>query len=210
MRRRHLDARCRSLVQDPIVGCGPVAKVLSDRFCTVRNCCFPDRLPVGIHPEGRWIFVYLITDGTGVDFRGFLQRHAGLLSRLPAWTVRVALPAHLAEYGQGFLQDAWNQLATPLRDSVLDELRWYFEQLWAGRSSPRSVDDERRFRTASRAFSGARYPPMYRAWLQDGEAALKVVSGHEIATALESGAGRIETLMLPHAYSHLAPLVGAA
>ena len=133
-----------------------------------------------------------------------------LLSRLPAWTVRVALPAHLAEYGQGFLQNAWNQLATPIREARLDELRWYFEQLRQGRSERRSVEDQQRFSACVRAFSGARYPAIYRAWLQDGEAALKVVSSFEISTALKSSAGKIEPLVLPHAYSHLSPLVGVA
>ena len=171
---------------------------------------FPDRLPVGIHPEGRWVFVCLITDGTGGDFRGFLQRHAELLSGLPAWTVRVALPAHLAKHGQGFLQNAWNQLASPMREPVLNELRWYFEQLRDGRSAARSVADQRRFKTSVRAFSERRIPAMYHAWRQDGEAALTVIGSTAISSALDSGAGKIELLVLPHAYSHLSPLVGVA
>jgi hypothetical protein len=44
----------------------------------------------------------------------------------------------------------------------------------------------------------------------DGEAALKAIGSHAIGAALDSGAGRFETLVLPHAYSHLAPLVGVA
>jgi hypothetical protein len=78
------------------------------------------------------------------------------------------------------------------------------------RAEPRSIEDQRRFRTCVGAFSGARCPAIYRTWLQDGETPLKAVSSHQIADALKSGAGKIEPQVLPHAYSHLSPLVGVA
>ncbi|MGH9160172.1 MAG: hypothetical protein ACRD2X_09325 [Vicinamibacteraceae bacterium] len=58
------------------------------------------------------------------------------------------------------MRDAWNQLASPMRELVL-EPRWYFEQRRKGGSAVRTVEDERRFRTAVEAFSGARIPAMY-------------------------------------------------
>ena len=51
---------------------------------------------------------------------------------------------------------------------------------------------------------------MYQTWRQDGEAALTMIGSAAISSALDSGAGKIELLVLPHAYSHLSPLVGIA
>lgn len=171
---------------------------------------FPDRLPLGIHPEGRVVLVYLIANPLREDFRGFLQRHAALLAGLSAWTIRVVLPPHLARGVQDRQQAAWNQLATPLRQPLLDELRWYFERLRTARTEPGVAADATRFKRAGRAFGRARYPVLYRAWLQDGEAVLTAASSDRISDALKSGAGRIEPLILPHTYGHLSPLVGVA
>jgi hypothetical protein len=57
-----------------------------------------------------------------------------MLSGLPAWTVRVGLPAHLAGLAQRMQEDARAQIATPLSDLIRNELRWYFERLVEGRS----------------------------------------------------------------------------
>ena len=171
---------------------------------------FPDRLPIGIHPEGRVVLVYLLVDPLHDEFRAFLTRHAAMLSGLPAWTVRVGLPAHLAGRAQEMLQAAWAQIATPLRDTTRDELRWYFEQLRAGRAERCADPDAERFKRAEQAFQLRRYPVLYRAWLQDGERALTVASSRAISNALDSKVGRIEPLILPHSYGHLSPLVGVA
>lgn len=171
---------------------------------------FPDRLPVGIHPEGRWVFVCLLTSPKGLELLAFLHRHAPLLFGLPAWTVRVAVPPHVAACAQHRVDDAGAAIAMPLRDPTLAELRWYFEQLRPGSNMARSVEDEERFRRCARAFAAPRWSLVYRSWREDGETALEIVASDAIGNALASGAGRIELLALPHAYSHLAPLVGVA
>jgi hypothetical protein len=171
---------------------------------------FPDRLPIGIHPEGRVVLVYLLVDPLHDEFRAFLTRHAAMLSGLPAWTVRIGLPAHLAGRVQEMLQAAWAQIATPLRDTTRDELRWYFEQLRAGRAERCAGPDAERFARAEQAFQLRRYPVLYRAWLQDGERAMDVASSRAISDALDSKVGKIEPLILPHSYGHLSPLVGVA
>ena len=51
---------------------------------------------------------------------------------------------------------------------------------------------------------------VYRRLKQDGERVLATASSPLVGQAMESGAGKIEPLVLPHAYSHLAPLAGAA
>jgi len=53
---------------------------------------FPDRLPIGVHPSGHVVFVYLHADPLRDEFRDFLQRHAPLLERLAAWTIRIVVP----------------------------------------------------------------------------------------------------------------------
>lgn len=171
---------------------------------------FPDRLPVGIHPEGRVVLVYLVSDPLHEDLRGFLQRHAAMLSRVPTWTVRIVLPPHLGRSADHWRQVAWNQLATPLREPVLGELRWYFERLRDVRSEFLAHAADARFERARRAFQPARFHVMYRAWLQDGEAVLTVAASAATSNALTSGAAKIETLVLSHAYSHLSPLVAVA
>ena len=55
---------------------------------TVRH--FPDKLPIGISPDGRThAFLYLLVSPVPLDFRVFLRRHA----ELPARTPRLVDPA---------------------------------------------------------------------------------------------------------------------
>jgi hypothetical protein len=171
---------------------------------------FPDRLPIGVHPEGRVVLVYLLVDPWRDEFRSFLQRHAAMLAGLSAWTVKVGLPAHLAGLAELMQKEARAQIAMPLRDVIREELRWYFERLRDGRAGQQTDTDVERFRRAQRAFQGTRYPLVYRAWLHDGERALAVASSRTISDALDANVGRIEPLILPHSYGHLSPLVGVA
>jgi hypothetical protein len=50
---------------------------------------FPDALPIGVEAPNRALFIYPATRSSLVDFRPFLRRHHGLLSALPAWTLRL-------------------------------------------------------------------------------------------------------------------------
>ena len=45
---------------------------------------------------------------------------------------------------------------------------------------------------------------------QDGERVLTLASSQVLADAIEGGSGKFEPLVLPHGYSHLAPLAGVA
>jgi hypothetical protein len=171
---------------------------------------FPDRLPLGVHPQGRVVLVYLSFDPFRDDFRSFLQRHAAMVAGLPAWTIRIVLPAHRAIAAQDFEQTARDQLAGPLSQRVGDELRWYFEHLMVARSGAAEDIDGVRFRRDRTAFQAPRYPALHRAWLQDGERVRTLASSSKIVDALASGAGNIEPMILPHSYAHLSPLVGIA
>ena len=171
---------------------------------------FPDRLPIGVHPSGHVVLVYLHSDPMRDEFRDFLQRHATLLEKLPTWTIRIVVPAHLEGAAQDMLKVAWGQLASPLKDPILTELRWYFDHRAGGLAGLSEPAHRRRFERCERAFATDRYTVLYRRWRQDGERVLTTASSPIIGQAMESGAAKIEPLVLPHAYSHLAPLAGVA
>jgi hypothetical protein len=171
---------------------------------------FPDRLPIGICRDGRVVLIYLSAKPLDEGIRDFAQRHAAMLAKLPAWTIRIAVPVHIARGVQRLEHVAVDQLATPLRTAVIEELRWYFARLRAGQPSPSFPDRDERFERDRAAFADARFPVLYRAWRQDGDTALTLASSTAISDALKAGAGRIEPLVLPHNYSHLAPLAGVA
>jgi hypothetical protein len=171
---------------------------------------FPDRLPIGIHLAGRGVLVYVVTDPWLDEFRVFLERHAALLRALPAWTLRIVVPPHFPDIAQRSKQVVWNQLVTPLRPDVVNELRWYFEQVRSHPTPSRSNDLDERFYEAREAFSAPRFKTLYKVWKQDGEPALASAGSRAISDAVDAGAGRVETLELGHRYGHLSPLVAVA
>jgi hypothetical protein len=171
---------------------------------------FPDRLPIGIHLAGRGVVVYVVTEPTLDDFREFLERHAALLRALPAWTLRIVVPPQFPDIAQRAKQVVWNQLLTPLRTEILDELRWYFEQVRSHPTPSRSDDLDERFYEAREAFTAPRFRALYRAWKQDGEPVLAGAGSRAISDAVSADAGRVETLELGRRYGHLAPLAAVA
>jgi hypothetical protein len=56
----------------------------------------------------------------------------------------------------------------------------------------------------------ARFTLLYRRWLKHGDAVLESLSSSRIAEALADGTGRVESVVLPHSYRHLSPLVDEA
>lgn len=171
---------------------------------------FPDRLPIGVPLAGPTVFIYMAADPMRDDFRDLLQRHAALLERLPSWTIRIVVPAYREVVVQDLQKAAWNQLASPLREPLLTELRWYFSRLTNPPNATSPTVDRARFERCRRAFSSDRYTVLYRCFKQDGERVLRLASSQVLADAIEGGAGKFEPLVLPLAYSHLAPLAGVA
>jgi hypothetical protein len=171
---------------------------------------FPDRLPIGIRPDGRTVLICLALNSVRDDFRSFLQRHAGMLAALPAWTVRVVLPADRAAAVEEFEKTGRSQLTGTLSTATWAELRWYFERLKMGHRDGGTEADRLRFQRDRSAFEGPKYSVLYRAWLQDGERTLTLAASTKIADALASGAGGIQPFVLPHSYAHLSPLAAIA
>ena len=167
---------------------------------------FPDKLPIAVDAEGRThVFLYLATRDVPVDFRAFLERHAELFRALPTWTLRLLVPRHLRGALPAYRLAFREHVATPLRPSVLDELRWYFR----ARTSDSSHETER-LDQAARAFGAPRFRALHRAWLERGEPALDATLSPVLADAIDRGAGTLDCHVLPHRYLHLLNLVGTA
>ena len=167
---------------------------------------FPDKLPIALDSDGRThIFMYLMTRSEPVDFRTVLERHAELLRALPAWSLRLLVPRHFTAAIPSYRAAFHEQLASPLRPVVLEELRWYFQ----ARRRPSSHADER-FYHATRAFAAPRFGALYRAWLERGEPVLDATLSPTLQDAINRGTGGLECHVLPHRYLHLLPLVGTA
>jgi hypothetical protein len=101
-------------------------------------------------------------------------------------------------------------LLTPPRTEILDELRWYFEQVRSHPTPSRSDDLDQRFYRARDAFSATRFKALYKVWKHDGEPALASAGSRTISEGVEAGAGRVEVLELGHRYGHLSPLATTA
>lgn len=171
---------------------------------------FPDRLPIGIHPAGRGVVVYVVMDHCLDEFRVFLIRHAALLHAMPAWTLRIVVPPQLPGVGQRAKQAVWNQLMSPVKPESLGEVQWYFEQARAHPAPTRCPDLAERFCKARAAFSTPRFRALYRVWKEDGEAVFSSCTSFALDDTVSVGAGCVETLELGHRYGHLSPLVAVA
>ena len=167
---------------------------------------FPDKLPIGVLAEDQThVFIYLATKDVPVDFRAFLERHSELFRSLSRWRVRVLIPLHLGDALPGYKAAFREQLASPLRPVVLDELRWFFHARRRG-----SVSPDMRLDHATRAFAAPRFRVLYRVWLEHGDPVLDATVSPVLADAVRRGTGGLECHVLPHRYQHLLPLVGTA
>ena len=167
---------------------------------------FPDKLPIGVDREGHtYTFLYLLVQDVPIDFRGFLERHAELLRRVPAWEIRLVVPAHKADAVARYRAAFEEQVASPLRLSTVDELQWYFR----ARQSP-PVDADQRFGEAAEAFRAPRFKALYRAWRERGDSVLEDALSTTLAEAIGRGAGELECHVSSHRYLQLLPLIGTA
>jgi hypothetical protein len=169
---------------------------------------FPDRLPIGHHADGRApVFLYLIRTWDSFDFRMFLQRHGPLLRALADWRIRLIVPPHLPGAGERYQMTCRNELATPLKPAVVDELQWYFERRRAlGEAAPNS--DEERYGRAHATFSAPRFRALYRQRADLGDGLVEFQGSHLLSEALRRRTGRVDCHVLERQYLHLFPLVG--
>ncbi len=167
---------------------------------------FVDKLPIGVAPDERTtVFLYLMTRPSPIEFRAFLEHHADLLRALPAWTIRLLVPQHLAKATGAYTTAFLEQLAMPLRPETRDELGWYFGARRAGVSTRDS-----RFLRATEAFGAPRFQALYRVWQERGDPAVLATASPSLADAIARGVGQLECRVLAHRYRHLSPLLATA
>jgi hypothetical protein len=121
--------------------------------------------------------------------------------------VRLLFYKRVGELGGSFREAFSAEVASPLSPTMLGELRWYFGQCRLAAEKRASLPSDARFRRIQQAIDAPRYRVLYSRWLKDGETALNVVQSGAIAEKLERGTGRLEYVVLPHSYRHLAPLM---
>lgn len=167
---------------------------------------FAEKFPIGIDLKRRCVLLYLATDSEQGRFRAFLHRHFELLRSLPAWTLRIVFPPWPEGLGDSFLRTAHDELTATLRPVVMKELRWYFSERRKVSEKGYETPDQEAFDIAEQAFKTPRFEQLYRLWLADGDCVFDIVSDG-LNGALESGAGHVERIVLPHSYRHLFPLV---
>jgi hypothetical protein len=79
---------------------------------------FPDPFPIGLAPNGTWLFLYLITSPLPTAFRTFLTRHVALLSALPSWCLRLLIPPALSDARDEYIRTAHQVLDPVAHDDV--------------------------------------------------------------------------------------------
>lgn len=167
-----------------------------------------EKFPIGIDLNGRAVLLYLATDSEVGRFRAFLQRHFEVLRSLPAWTFRIVAPPWPIGLSELHAKTAQDDLTRTLQPALMDELRRYFNERRKVAEGGYEPPDQEHFDVSEQAFKMTRYQLLYRRWLAEGDRLFEYVS-EGLTTALQSGAGRIETVVLPHQYRHLSPLVNS-
>lgn len=170
---------------------------------------FPDKLPIGVDPETeRHVFVFLAADGSPMDFRQFLLRHAELLRALRTWTIRVLLPRERANLADTYEAAVYDQLARPLPLSYRDDLLASFQCRRDGRPPGRIGMDPPA--PGVRMPSASALTALYRRWLEAGNTVVTQVTSSTLRDALQGGRGAVECVVLSHAYAHLSSLAGTS
>jgi hypothetical protein len=173
---------------------------------------FPEKLPIGLGASNDIVFVYVVADPTGRDFRAFLDSHRRLLQRLQRWTIRLAFPAGARDAQAVHFAIADDFAGPPLRNAVAEEFRWFCHARRAldeGGPTAGALDTHR-YAAARRAFGASRFYAAYRAWRSAGDAVIHELLSPRLHQAWVRGEGRIEIHVLPHQYQRLAAAVATA
>ena len=165
-------------------------------------------LPIAVAADGRTLLPYLASEPTPETFRSFLQTHAELLSVAPTWTISIVFPRPLDHAYGAYQAVVHEELESLLHSATIGELQSYFElRREAARGEPMHPLNQGFLRKGHEVFAAARFTAMYHRWLKHRDAVFAGPSSPAIAEALSSGRGRVESVVLPHLYRHLAPLV---
>jgi hypothetical protein len=165
----------------------------------------PDKLPIALNADGRThAFLYPLTRNLPIDFRGFWNSTPSGSGPCPAWTVRLLVPCHKRDAMPRYEAAFYEHPASPLRPSLVENLRWYFH---ARRSPPKrsrsnSIRPSARLtRHASKRHIAGEWNEANPSWTPPCRRSWPTRCPHD---------GRLECYVLRHGYRHLFPLVGAA
>jgi hypothetical protein len=171
---------------------------------------FPDKLPIGVDPVGeQYLFTYLVTRSSPLEFRSFLMRHFSLLRMLHKWALRVHVPKKFEKAIPFFRHAVNEELRRPLRPDEGEELRWFFQQRRQAAEEPAFVP-EARFLEAKRRFAAPRFSVLERVWRQHGDDVIWNTYSHGIDDQFNCGRASVEFVVVSRQYLHLAHLVGVA
>jgi len=174
----------------------------------LRPSSLPSAVPIAVAADGRTLLLYLASEPTTETFRTFVQTQTELLRIAPTWTIRIVFPRPLDHAYDAYQAVIHEELESPLHSATIGELQSYFElRLEAARGEPMHPLNQGFLRKGHEVFAAARFTAMYHRWLKHGNAVFAGPSSPAIAEALNSGRGRVESVVLPHSYRHLAPLV---
>ena len=164
--------------------------------------------PVGVAADGLTLLLYLAVEPATEGFRRFLQNHAALLRSAPRWTVRIVFPRPLDHAYDAYQQVVHEELESPLHPATIGELQDYFDlRRQAARGQPVHSLRQGFLRKGHEVFGAPRFTALYRRWLKHGHGVFEALASPAMAEALNHGRGRVESVVLPHRYRHLAPLV---
>ena len=134
-----------------------------------------------------------------------MQGHRALLERLETWTLRLVFPRPLDRVYDDFQRAIYDEFETPLQPATIGQLRSYFEHA-ANRPSTAADAFSQALTDRPSGFSASRFTALYRRWRKHGDSALESLASTRLADALANGSGRVESVVLPHSYRHLAPV----
>lgn len=158
-------------------------------------------------PDGRIVVLCLAPEPWPDAFRTFLRAHAPLLETVPQWTLRIVFLRRFGHAHDEYQRAVHEELESSLPTTTIADVKRYFEcRRTIHTTGDPQADDI--FRTGHQRFGTPRFDDLYRRWIKHGDEAFTSPSSAAITDALESGAGRVESLVLPHSYRHLSPLVG--
>jgi hypothetical protein len=176
-------------------------------YGSVKGPRFASTFPIGRDPDGRPVLVYLVTEVWPERFRRFLQDHAPLMRLVPMWTLRLVFPRPLDRVYDTYQAVIHDELESPIHAGIVHELQKYFESRRRAAHTPAHQRIARASNAGPRFLQTPRFDALYSRWLKQGDAVFEGPSSSIIAEALGDGRGRVESMVLPHVYRHLSPLV---
>lgn len=144
--------------------------------------------PIGIDSSGRVVLLYVATAPWTADFQRFLQDHAALMQRLPAWTLRLVFVQPNDRWSNSYRGIIDEELKTPIQPATITELKSHFERRRArGNDGPDRTWDP--LDPGSDMFHRSRFQLLYRRWLRHGDMAFESVLSTATRDALVTGCG---------------------